>query len=237
MALWKLQNLQVVWWCRPVSLVIEDVYTALTGLQPSNVQTASAGPSVAVGGDSSCAYRVQFHNARLDYIVTPPQTSTPISFPLIANPMPVIQRVKNQVGNASPLIGDAQRLAVVFNLSEAAQSPSDATTSLASHLNIPLAFSDGSDFIFQVNRKLSIPPQVVEYNRVLKWHHENFQHIDVSAGGATIRQTDLQTYVVDVNTAAGPSVVISQAAQAGIFAQMFAEAERLANANTYTALS
>ncbi len=238
MAAWGVQSLQAVWWgLKPPTVSAQDIYQTMIGSGPPAVQTNPAlGLAAAIGTDGLSVFRIQVQQTRVDFFENS-QSQGGQTFPLFSDLKSTMQRFRQRLASASGIVGDAARLALVVNTSEEAASAEEATNLLVSKLGITLPFQDGSELIFQINRKrplASMPGQ--EINLIMKWLVENVQQITISSGAPIVQATVLKTLSVDVNTV--PSTrVFTPAEQPAIFQEIFDEAERLSQVNALSALS
>jgi hypothetical protein len=148
----------------------------------------------------------------------------------------VLLELEEWVSVASTAIGAVERLALVINSSQEAET-AEATSSLVSEIaGLRLPFGDGTDMVFQINRRksLSLVPGC-ELNQLMRWSADHIQQIEISSGPPKVQSLEIATLSVDVNTV--PTTrTFPVSEQALIFRDMNAEALRLSQANSVSAL-
>jgi hypothetical protein len=234
---WGLQSLQAVWWVlKPLQATPADIFQTVVGGTPNSTQTVG-GITVVTGSAPGKIYRIQHQGNRLDFFMNPADASH-IQFPLFTDIDGAFLDFSSKIDSASPLIGDVNRLALVANVSELATSSGNAAASAANLIGIQIPFSDSTDFIFQINRRMTSPSiPTLFLNRVIKWMGEHYQLFELASGTPAVREVDVTTVSVDVNVVPIPNLVLNPQQQSAIFKDLATEATRLCAARNIAALS
>jgi hypothetical protein len=239
MTAWGVQSMQAVWFTsgQPSQRTVDVIFSDLVGANPSSLHNLQPGGGVASALVQQTLFRLQLQPGRIDLFLHP-QTQGGSSVPLFLDVKSAINELRQKVtAGVAPAV-DVVRPAVVVNVSQPLPSIEAVSDLILANLGFTVPFRDGSDLIFQVNRRTdlkSIPG--LQVNRLLKWTEETFQNVLIAASGTALPAltTNLATLSVDVNLV--PTArIFSADEQKHIFGELVDEAERLVDLKSLRAL-
>lgn len=234
MASWDIQSLQAVWWApQPATLDLEALFLKVFGVGPDSSQKIQ-GLSIAQGSVNGSMIRLQFGLGRLDFFQTP--VMTPDQFSLL-NFDSGIAQFKNYVFEMGAGLS-ASRLAIVLMTSSVADSSEEASSRLIKLAGLPLPFSPTSDVVINVNHRKAAKSFSGKLNKIMKWHGEQMQLVEMGGAVPIIKVTHLASLSIDVNTAPGdrPETFSAEKSK-GIFDEMLEAAKSMAESQTPAALA
>lgn len=245
-----LQSLQAVWFTPGgIKASAGDLYQAFHREQAATTQSfTAAGVSIASGTKGSCHLKIQVSPGRIDYVLE----STPLGvqstqLPLAPRPLSLLSDIGTTVDEflvtcdqACVTIKDALRVALLANTARKADSQARANEIFAAQTKFSLPFDDATDLLFQINRKTSLTSVPdVEINRFMKWAAVLVHTLTLTNMGPpstpVANSLNLVTLSVDINTMSTGSI-LSADQQRSIFNEIAAEAKRLSQAFTLSAL-
>ncbi len=246
-----LQSLQAAWFSSggPIKCSASELYQSIIGEPAAATQSSTAaGVSVATGAQGPRYLRVQSSPGRIDYFLSSaPQVpqfmaaeARSSSFDLLPNVNETIDAFVANCEKGSALVGEAIRIALVASTSQKAESSAAVSKILATRIGLSLPFDDGTDLLFQINRRKQLSSVAdVEANRVVKWVGELVQQITIGPIGPDSKTLasgqHLATLSVDLNTVP-TGRILSVDEQLLIFKELAVEAKRLSAASTLSAL-
>lgn len=234
---WAVTSLQAVWWgTQPITEDGAVLFQRLFEVPPSSMQSAPGTSKATLSATQGSKNLVlQINGNRLDAFQAPLPAGPDLpTFPDVTNTVTEFSGWASTRRGPSEL---ASRLAVVVQLHCLVDDAQNASRTFTENTDIDLPFNDGSDVIFQINRRKDLDGlEGSSINRLLKWSIEHIQTFSFGQGLPQMKTLHAVALGVDVNVFPRDDRTYGRDQQSQLFAAMGAEAIRLCEVRTLASL-